>query len=78
MPTVNPPDTPISGSRLDSFAQVLPPSGTTPPANYNGENSRRNRAIRMWPYAIRITIRAIDQRGRLEEPIARSVVHRFD
>ncbi len=37
-----------------------------------------NRRIRMWPYAIRITIRAIDANARLPEPIVRTVVHRFD
>jgi hypothetical protein len=38
----------------------------------------QNRIIRMWPYAIRITIRVWDARGRLDEPIVRSIVHRFD
>lgn len=37
-----------------------------------------NRRIRMWPYAIRVTVRVFDPRGRLAEPIVRSVVHRFD
>jgi len=36
------------------------------------------RNIRMWPYAIRVTIRAYDSRGRLDRPIVRSLVHRFD
>jgi prepilin-type N-terminal cleavage/methylation domain-containing protein len=72
------PDQPVSPSRLQTFAQVVPPSGTTPPVNYAGLNTLRNREVRLWPYAIRATIRVIDQRGRLEEPIVRSVVHRFD
>ncbi len=74
----NPADAPISGSRLDTFAQVVPPSGTTPLVDYAGLNTLRNREVRMWPYAIRVTIRVIDQRGRLEEPIVRSVVQRFE
>jgi hypothetical protein len=36
------------------------------------------RIIRMWPYAIRVTVRAYDSRGRLDRPIVRSFVHRFD
>jgi len=32
----------------------------------------------MWPYAIRITVRVFDRLGRLEQPIVRSIVHRFD
>jgi prepilin-type N-terminal cleavage/methylation domain-containing protein len=37
-----------------------------------------SRIIRMWPYAIRITVRVFDRQGRLNEPIVRSIVHRFD
>ncbi|MCK4341270.1 MAG: hypothetical protein KAY37_06045 [Phycisphaerae bacterium] len=37
-----------------------------------------NRIIRMWPYAIRVTVRAYDGRGRLNQPIIRSIVHRFE
>jgi prepilin-type N-terminal cleavage/methylation domain-containing protein len=36
------------------------------------------RIIRLWPYAIRVTVRAWDSRGVLPEPIVRSVVHRFE
>jgi prepilin-type N-terminal cleavage/methylation domain-containing protein len=36
------------------------------------------RIVRMWPYAIRVTVRAWDSRGVLPEPIVRSVVHRFE
>jgi hypothetical protein len=32
----------------------------------------------MWPYAIRVTVRVIDEKGRLDEPIVRSLVHWFD
>lgn len=33
--------------------------------------------IRLWPYAIRLTIRAYDPRGRLNEPIYRTIMHCF-
>lgn len=33
--------------------------------------------VRTWPYAIRITVRVTDPKGRLTEPIVRTVVHRF-
>ncbi len=34
--------------------------------------------IRLWPYAIRVTIRAYDPRGRLNEPIYRTIMHCFN
>ncbi len=37
-----------------------------------------SRVIRTWPYAIRVTVRVFDSRGRLPEPIVRSFVHRFE
>ncbi len=61
---------PAVGSRLETFAR-LNPLPTAP-------DTVDNRIIRMWPYAIRITIRVWDARGRLDEPIVRSIVHRFD
>lgn len=64
---------PVGGSRLAQFAQVIPPGSP-----YQGPNTAANRKIRMWPYAIRVTVHAYDPQGRLEEPIVRSVVHRFD
>jgi hypothetical protein len=36
------------------------------------------RMVRLWPYAIRITVRVYDPRGRLDEPIIRSIMHRFE
>lgn len=54
--------------RLRDFARVDP---TRP-------DTVDNRVIRMWPYAIRITVRVFDRQGRLEQPIVRSIVHRFD
>lgn len=63
--------------RVSTFMQLVPPSGETD-IDYGGADTIENRHVRMWPYAIRITARVIDQRGRLEEPIVRSVVHRFE
>jgi hypothetical protein len=54
--------------RLRDFALVDP----------TGPDTVDNRVIRMWPYAIRITVRVFDRQGRLEQPIVRSIVHRFD
>ena len=62
---------PTEGTRFDDFALVVPPAA-------GGANTVANRRIRMWPYAIRITVRVFDPRGRLEAPIVRSIVHRFD
>jgi prepilin-type N-terminal cleavage/methylation domain-containing protein len=56
------------GGRIDTFAMLNP----TKPDTVD------NRIIRLWPYAIRITVRVWDARGRLDEPIVRSIVHRFD
>jgi prepilin-type N-terminal cleavage/methylation domain-containing protein len=60
--------TPGSGSRLDTFALLNP----------TGANTVANRVIRLWPYAIRITVRVWDAQKRLDEPIVRSIVHRFE
>ncbi len=49
---------------------TITPSGGAPIVN--------PRPVRMWPYAIRITVRVFDAKGRLAEPITRSIVHRFD
>lgn len=62
---------PLTGSRLARFAQVIPPS-------MGGENNAVNRKVRMWPYAIRVTVRVFDPQGRLREPIERSVIYRFE
>lgn len=48
------------------------------PAGSPVQDTVDNRRIRLWPYAIRITVRVFDPRGRLEGPVERSVVHRFD
>lgn len=60
--------TPTSGNRIDTFTLIDPT---------NQPNTVANRRIRMWPYAIRVTVRAFDPKGRLPEPIVRSMIHRF-
>lgn len=59
---------PISGSRLLDFSMLNP----------TDFDNVGNRVVRMWPYAIRVTVRVFDAKGRLPEPIVRSIVHRFD
>ncbi len=46
--------------------------------NPNQPATGQNVRVRMWPYAVRVTVRVFDKRGRLEEPIVRTLVHRFD
>jgi prepilin-type N-terminal cleavage/methylation domain-containing protein len=47
-------------------------------SNVNPVGPPGGRLVRMWPYGLRITVRAIDPRGRLNEPLVRTVVHRFE
>ncbi|MGE0480518.1 MAG: prepilin-type N-terminal cleavage/methylation domain-containing protein [Phycisphaerae bacterium] len=51
-------------------------SGALPPAA-TVDLSPRNQRIRLWPWAMRLTVKVTDPRGRLSEPITRSIVHRF-
>jgi len=57
-----------SNPRIDDFALI----------DRDGAYSVENRRIRMWPYAIRVTVRVYDQQNRLVDPIVRSIVHRFE
>ncbi len=50
------------GSDLEEYEQVV----------------RDNFNVRMWPYGLRITAKAIDPQGRLEAPLTRTIIHRFD
>jgi prepilin-type N-terminal cleavage/methylation domain-containing protein len=59
-------------NRLADFARLDQTPGNDP------NNAVGNRIVRMWPYAIRITVRVWDARGVLPEPIVRTVVHRFE
>ena len=64
---------PLPGSRLESFGRLDQTDDAA------GEwTAISNRVIRTWPYAIRVTVRAFDRQGRLEQPIVRTLVHRFD
>ena len=67
-------------NRLETFGQVIPP--TTNEGNWTANppllDRASNRRIRMWPYAIRITVRVFDTGGKLQEPLTRTYVHRFD
>lgn len=58
-------------TRLRQFAPVIDPG--TGNAGY-----LQDRRIRLWPYAIRITIRAIDSKAQISEPITRTIEHWFD
>lgn len=51
--------------RTDDFGLTLNQSG----------NARQ--IVRTWPYAVRVTIRAYDPRAQLDQPIIRTLVHRF-
>lgn len=60
--------------RLLDFARLDQQEGL----HQSDSDAVEQRVIRMWPYAIRITVRVFDRLGRLEQPIVRSIVHRFD
>lgn len=66
----------LAGSRLNTFARLDQTFGSVP--GTEADPARGGRIVRMWPYAVRITIHAYDGRGRLEQPIIRSIVHRFE
>ena len=68
---------PENDNRLKSFGLVVPLPPPPPPTAV-GENTASNRFVRMWPYAIRVTVRVFDPRGRLSHPVERSLIHRFD
>jgi len=65
------------GPRISTFAKITPGFGDLD-VNYGGGDTVNNRDVRMWPYAIRVTFKAIDRNGRLEKPITRCLVHWFD
>lgn len=58
-------------TRFWEFGSIEPDTSAT-------KSDAANRRIRMWPYAIRITIRVVDPKGRLPEPVVRTIVKRFD
>jgi len=74
---------PLPGDdRLWDFARIdqcIGPTGFDPTTLHCRQSDAvAARRIRMWPYAIRITVHVYDPRGRLTEPIIRSIVHRFE
>lgn len=67
-------------ARLNTFGQVIPyqtNEGTWTTGAQTLDRSN-NRKIRTWPYAIRITVRVFDAGGKLQEPLTRTFIHRFD
>lgn len=61
------------------FAPLLPETPVQPPPTPPGDpRDPSNYDIRLWPYALRVTVRVFDSRGRLSDPIVRTLVHRFD
>lgn len=70
----------FNNSRLATFGRIdqdLNNVGSQAEQNANQYDPSARR-IRLWPYAIRITVRAFDPLGRLDEPMVRTIVHRFD
>lgn len=67
-PTNGAGDLNIAGGGVDDI--MITPVGGAPIVN--------PRPVRLWPYAIRVTVRIYDVKGRLNEPLTRSIVHRFD
>ncbi len=65
--------TAVAGTRLDTFGRLIPPV-----APFVAPDTPDNRRVRLWPYAIRITVRVFDQDGKLDEPLVRSMIHRFN
>jgi type II secretory pathway pseudopilin PulG len=75
---VDPVGKPLVDSRLASFARLDQNSSADASYAGVGPSPLSQRIIRLWPYAIRITARAFDPQKRLDQPIVRSLVHRFD
>jgi len=67
----------ISGSRLRAFAPLDPYAPLQPPFT-NQEDNPSNRIVRLWPWAVRVTVRVLDRRGELKDPVIRTIVHRFE
>ncbi len=60
--------------RLAEFARI----DQQPDLDGLGVDVVASRRVRLWPYAIRVTFHVYDPRGRLKDPIIRTVVHRFE
>lgn len=58
-------------SRLQQFGVITPlPNGK--------DEELRDRRVRTWPYAVRVTMRMFDSKGVLKDPITRTFEHWFD
>lgn len=65
--------------RLADFGRLDQCTFANEDANGDGTpETLEQRRVRMWPYAIRVTVRVWDRGGRLEQPIVRSLVHWFE
>ena len=66
---------PVTGDpptgRVSHFASMDPTSDLS-------KADIKKKRIRTWPYGIRVTVRVFDPLGRLDAPIERSLIHRFD
>lgn len=62
----------VNNTRLATFLPVTQPvpAGSQP----RGSDMR----VRCWPYAIRVTVRVFDPKGRLADPVVRSIEHWFE
>ncbi|RMF72719.1 MAG: hypothetical protein D6744_16520, partial [Planctomycetota bacterium] len=71
---------PPRGTRAAMFAAVIPriENAGGGGAGVQLGSIGTNRIIRLWPYAVRVTVRVFDPQGRMESPIVRRYVHRFD
>jgi len=72
------PVTQLPTSRLAWFARLDQVQSEDSDGDGRPDGVLTQRLVRMWPYALRVTVRVYDPRGRLDQPIVRSVVHRFD
>ncbi len=72
--------------RISSFARMDRPPPAGPSLFWHYDNATgpggarvgiKNRILRTWPYAVRITVRAFAPRGRLDQPLVRTLVHTF-
>ncbi|MGE3182641.1 MAG: type II secretion system protein J [Phycisphaerae bacterium] len=54
------------------------PDPVDPQNRFRDPSDPAYKPIRMWPYGIRVTVRVFDPQGRLDQPLVRTIVHRFD
>lgn len=64
-------------TRLDQIVDEGVSANPGVTANVLGSPSAR-RVLRNYPYALRITVKAIDPRDRFSEPLTRTIIHRFN